>query len=79
MLRHFAHQHTDGRWHAVYMVPGTGTASSVADCPTREAAQRHANRCNAEQERKARASAALAQSIQDRPIPKGFYTDADAL
>ena len=79
MLRHFAHQHTDGRWHAVYMVPGTSTASSVADCPTREAAQRHANKFNHEQERKARASAALAQVIQDRPIPKGFYTDADAL
>ena len=54
------------------------TASSVADCPTREAAQRHANRCNAEQERKARASAALGQAIENRPIPKGFYTDDDA-
>ena len=78
MLRHFPVMDSDGRWHAAYMVPGTSTAHSVVDCPTRSAAQRHADTCNEDQERKARVSAALAQAIQDRPIPKGFYTDDDA-
>ena len=79
MLHHFAHEHSDGSWHAAYLVPGTTVPHSVVDCPTKQAAQAHADRLNAEQERKARASAALDQAIQDRPIPKGFYTDEDAL
>ena len=79
MLHHFPVMDSDGRWHAAYMVPGTSTAASVVDCPTRAAAQLHADNHNQDQERKARISAAMAQAIEDRPIPKGFYTNADAL
>lgn len=78
MLRHFAHQHTDGSWHAAYIVPGTSAVASVVDCPSQQAAQSHADKLNADQERKARASAALNNAIENRPIPRGFYTDDDA-
>ncbi len=78
MLYHFAHRHTDGRWHAAYLAPGTAAVTSVVDCHTKKAAQEQANTLNREQERKARESAAQAQAIEDRPIPRGFYTDNDA-
>lgn len=78
MLHHFPIMDSDGRWHAAYMVPGTSTAQSLADCPTRAAAQRHADAFNQQQEHQARASAALNNAIENRPIPKGFYTDDDA-
>lgn len=77
-LHHFPVADEHGRWHAAYMVPGTNTAHSVAECPTPGAAKHHADKCNRDQERKARLSAALAQAIENRPIPAGFYTDDDA-
>ncbi len=77
-LHHFPHLAADGRWHAVYQVPGTATLSSVCDCVTQAAAKRVCAAENADQARKAAAAAAAAIHPADRKIPAGFYTDNDA-
>ena len=78
MLHHFPRRSADGRWHAVYQVPGTETLSSVCDCVTQAAAKRVCAAENAHQVLKAAAAAAAAIHPADRKIPAGFYTDRDA-
>lgn len=49
MLFHFPKRAIDGRWYAVYYIPGTGELSSVFDSPNQAEAQSEANRLNHEQ------------------------------
>jgi hypothetical protein len=77
-LHHFPHQAIDGRWHAVYRSPGCGTINSIGDSCCLISAKRMADDANREQERKARAAAAMAVPPAERPPAAGFYTDQDA-
>lgn len=72
MLNHFIHQDTNGEWHAVYQIPGSGVLSSVGVSLTKSGAEgiaRHANHAQ---------KPYVWTDPYDRPIPKGFYTDEDA-
>lgn len=73
-----AHRATDGRWHAVRLLPGCDVVTSVMDAPSERAAREEAARLNRIEARQAQAAQVAAMAPQDRPIPKGFYTDEDA-
>lgn len=74
-LHHFTHQGIDGRWHAVYRVPGCGSLHSIGDSPCKHGAQAMADTANREQARKA---VTTPSDPYERRIPSGFYTDAEA-
>jgi hypothetical protein len=73
-LHHHTHQAADGRWHAVYRVPGTAILHSIGDALTERGARSMAQAANAEQERRR----PIDEDPLRRPIPAGFYTDEDA-
>lgn len=68
-------QAADGRWHAVYRLPGTRVSHSIGDAPTERAAREMAREANEEHRRNTPPT--LPEPL-DRPIPAGFYTDDDA-
>lgn len=77
-LHHFPFHDADGRWHAVYFVPGTTVMHSIGSGLVEAAAKRVCEEANREQ--RANEAAALAAAVHpaDRRIPAGFYTDGDA-
>lgn len=77
-MKHFAMQAIDGRWHTVYRIPGCGSLHSVADGTCERQAREEANRRNRLHEQEEAASLAQAGDRTERPIPAGFYDDADA-
>lgn len=77
-MKHFAMQAIDGRWHTVYRIPACGTLHSVADCTCEHQAKEEADRRNALHQREEAASLAQSGDRTERPIPAGFYDDADA-
>lgn len=68
----------NGRWHTVRILPGCDVVTSVMDAPSEHAAREEAARLNRIEARQAQAAQVAAMAPQDRPIPKGFYTDEDA-
>lgn len=74
-LHHFTHQAIDGRWHAVYRIPGCGSLHSIGDATCKDAAQQMADTANREQQRKANTVPA---DPYERRIVAGFYTDKEA-
>ena len=83
MLHYFPHQAIDGSWHVVYRTPGCDSLTSMmAGCPTRDAANKEAQRFNADSKREHTQLQAQAEMRGTpgafRPIPTGFYSDSDA-
>lgn len=57
-MLHFTKQGIDGRWHAVYKIPGCGSLHSIGDAPSEEGAKQLADEANREARRRAASEAA---------------------
>lgn len=77
MTAHSTHQAIDGQWHAVYRVPGSAMLHSVGVANTERGAKVMATEAEAAAVKRERALESYDQ-WEPRPVPRGFYTDADA-
>lgn len=77
-LHHFPHQAIDGSWHAVYRCPQTKHLNSIGAGCSETSAKAMADAANRQQDRQHAKAMAEAVAPADRPIPAGFYSDADA-
>lgn len=73
-LHYFPQQAIDGSWHTVYRTVDGVLVSVMAGAGCKSSASQEADRLN----KLAESEELVYVDPADRPIPKGFYADADA-